>query len=110
MRACQRISEVDPAYRDVSNTCDALAKQISEKMNPRIQEAESALTQKDWDRFRDLLARLLTPDFDEGQLRRLIASAWRLIEEETRAKEKIAQEQLRSTGSRRAIRRLPQEE
>ena len=96
LRACQRISEVDEAFRDVSNTCDVLRKQISEKMNPGIQEAASALRQKDWDKFRVLLSPLLTPDFDEGQLRRLIASAWRLIEEETRAKEKIAQEQLRA--------------
>ena len=95
MRACQRISEVDQAFRDVSETCDALQKQISEKMSPRLQEAESALAQKNWDKFRNLLAGLLAPDFNEGPLRRLITSAWRLIEEETRAREKIAQEQLR---------------
>jgi hypothetical protein len=95
LRSCQRISEFDPAYRDVSNTCEALSKRISGKMNPRVQEAESALAKKDWERFRELLSPLMTSDFDESQLRRLIASAWWLIEEETRAKEKIAQEQLR---------------
>ena len=95
LRACQRISELDPSYGDVADTCGATKKQINERENPRIQEAASALLQKDWDKFRNHLARLLTPDYDEGQLRRLIASAWQLIEEETRAKEKIAQEQLR---------------
>ncbi|MEE9911299.1 MAG: sel1 repeat family protein [Deltaproteobacteria bacterium] len=95
-RACERLSETDPAYRDVGNTCDALQKQIGEKMHPRSQEAASALVQKDWERFRNLLSPLLTPDSDKEQLRRLIASAWRLIEEETRAQEKIAQELLQS--------------
>lgn len=95
LRSCRRISEFDPAYPDVSNTCDALRQRISEKMNPRIQEAESALAKKDWDRFYDQLSFLMDPDFDESQLRRLITSAWRLIGEETRAIEKIAQEQLR---------------
>jgi TPR repeat protein/TolA-binding protein len=93
-RACERISEVDPAPGDVSNTCISLQKRISEKMNPRIEEAESALVQKDWGRFRDLLSLLMTPDFDGDPLRRLIAPAWRFVEEEARAKEKIAEEQL----------------
>jgi TPR repeat protein/TolA-binding protein len=96
LRACDRIFEIDPADRKVSNTCEVLHQQISEKMNSRIQEALNALEKKDWDMFRDLLPQLLTPDFDELQLRRLIASAWRLIEEETRSTEKIAQELLRS--------------
>jgi len=95
-RACQRISEVDQAFKDVSNTCNALTKQINEKMTPRIQEAGSTLAQKDWEKFRDLLSELMTPDFDEVPMRRLIASAWRLIEEKTHTQEKIALEQLRS--------------
>lgn len=95
MRACQRISGMDQTFGNVSKVCNALTKQISEKMSPRSQEAESALGQKDWDKLRELLPGLLTPDFDEGQLRRLIALAWQLIEEETRVKEKAALELLR---------------
>ncbi len=96
LRACRRISELDPAGRKTVNTCEALQKQMIEKMNPRIQEARSALEKKDWDRFRELLSRSLAPDFDNGQLRRLIAFAWRLNEEETRSREKTATELLAS--------------
>lgn len=95
IRACQRIAEMDQTFNNVSEVCNALTKQISEKMSPLTQEAESALAKKDWDHFRELLSAHLTPVFDEGQLRRLIGSAWQRLEEETRLKEKVAQELLR---------------
>lgn len=105
LRACRRIFDAEPADGEVSNTCKALRQQVSEKLNPRVQEAISALEKKDWDKFSDILSRLLTPDFDELQLRRLVVFAWRLIEEETRSREKNAQELLRSieTAERSAV-------
>lgn len=96
LRACRRLAEVDPAYNKVSDTCDSLKQFNSAKMNLGIQETRSVLEQKDWDRFRDLVSWHITPDFDEWQWRWLVISAWRLIEEETRDKERIVKKQLRS--------------
>lgn len=95
LRACRSLYELDTAYGDLSGACDALQKQNIEKTNPRFLEAKAALEKKDWDKFSQLLNGLLTPEFDEEQMRRLIASAWQVLERETRAREKIAAAQLR---------------
>lgn len=95
LRACQRIFELDPAYGKVSDTCNALNKQISGRINSQLQEAQAALEQKDMERFSNLFDRLLTPDFNGRQFRPLITGAWQVTEEENLATEKMAQEQLR---------------
>lgn len=99
MRACYRIAALDDPGRGVTNACNAIQQQIGDQMIPRVQNARAALEQKNMVQFRAALALLPAPDFDEWQLRRLIAPAWRLIEEDTRARVKIAQELLRSLES-----------
>jgi len=96
LRACGRIAAFDPAFGKVSEPCNMLRKQIREKMSSRIEEAHASLVQKDINKFRSLSAPFLTPDFDEEPLRELIASAWRLTEEENLALEKNALDQLRA--------------
>lgn len=95
LRTCRRLADVDPAYGNVSQTCAALAGQIGGQWHSTFLAAESALAQKDENGFREALSGLLTPENDEERLRRLIVSAWRGIEEETRAREKMAQDLLR---------------
>ena len=95
LRACNRLRTAWPAEKETSDTCRALQKQIGEKTEARFQEARSALQQKDWNKFRNRLSDMLIADFDESRLRGLTAAAWRLIEEETRSREKTAQEILR---------------
>ena len=95
LRACSKLRELDPDAAKMSDTCNALARLNTEKMKPRFDEARASLDSKDLNRFRNLLDPLLNPDFDETQLSRLIAGAWRLTEEENRTAEKSVQEQLR---------------
>lgn len=95
LRACQVIAEIDPAYSDLSGVCDTLQKNHNAKMEPRVQEARLALEKKDWNRFSSVFSDLTTPEFDGEQMRRLIAYAWQLLDRETRAREKVAMNQLR---------------
>jgi len=95
LRACQRLSEVDPAAGKVSETCNALDKQVNVKINAQIKETRATLERKEWETFGYLFDRLLTPDFDGRQLRPLITVAWQLTEEENLATEKAVREQLR---------------
>ncbi len=95
LRSCRRLADIDPAYGDVSKTCAALDGQIVGQWRSTFLTAESALAQKDENRFRETLSRLLTPESDEERLRRLIASTWQEIEEETRAREKMIRDLLR---------------
>jgi len=95
LRACNRLQTVEPAGKETSDTCERLQKQIGDQAEPRFGQAKSALEKKDWDTFRDQLSGMLTADFDSSRLRRLNTAAWRLIEEETRAREKTAREILR---------------
>ncbi|MBN1664964.1 MAG: sel1 repeat family protein [Deltaproteobacteria bacterium] len=90
LRACHRIIDADPADGKVSDVCKALSRRIGEKMAAEIQEAGQALEKRDLGRFRELLPRVLFPDFNELQLRTLVASAWRLIEDKNRIREKNA--------------------
>ncbi len=94
LRACRRLSEIDPGYEEVSGACDALDKRIGDKLASEFKQAQDAIEKKDWDSFGNLLASFISSDFDDRTLRALIASAWIFIDEENRATEKIAARRL----------------
>ncbi len=95
LRACNRLQSAEPAGKETSDICEELQKQAGDKIETRFQQAKATLGKKDWDTFRGHLADLLVSDFDPSRVRRLNAAAWRLIEEETRSREKTAREILR---------------
>jgi len=95
LRACNRLHNAEPAGKETSDICQSLQKQTGDKTETRFGQAKSALEKKDWEKFRDHLSGMLIADFDPSRVRRLNAAAGRLIEEETRAREKTAREILR---------------
>ena len=94
LRACRRLSEIDPAYNEVSDLCDRLRGQTDDKTAANVNRAQAAVAKKDWTDFGNLLSNLVAADFDTDRFRRLIGTAWRMIDDENRAIEKTAGQRL----------------
>ncbi|MRR15367.1 MAG: hypothetical protein EG826_02795 [Deltaproteobacteria bacterium] len=95
LRVCDRLQRAEPAGKETSDVCQRLQRQAGDKTEARFGQAWAALEKRDWDAFRNHFSDLLTADFEPIRVRRLNAAAWRLIEEETRSREKTAREILR---------------
>jgi len=92
LTALRRLKEQFPSDVELSQLELRLTELAAHQLNPLVLQAEQALSNGDQDTFRNRLGQIMSVEFNEQQLRALLALYWRRADAAARRAEKEAKE------------------
>ena len=92
LTAQRRLKEQFPSDVELAQSEPRLAKLAANQLNPSVLQAEQALAKGEQDSFRNRLGQIMSVEFEEQQLRDLLALYWRRVDAAARRAEREAKD------------------
>jgi outer membrane protein assembly factor BamD (BamD/ComL family) len=103
LTAARRLKEQFPSDVKPSQLETRLTELTANQLNPLVLQAEQSMSNRDQDIFRNRLEQIMSVEFNEHQLRDLLALYWRRVDTAARRAEKEAKEAKESREAKEVI-------